>query len=242
MRNEAFMRDRSTLRLRLLAGGVALATTISFGVWSAPPAGAAAARNDDATAASTDHPLSAKPDDIPGRGLLCDFDHTSWCVGVDPNSVVITTIELIAALKVIFDWIFKGESPDGEPEDQGKDDGEYKGKHRKPDGLCLTQAGGDVIWGKCGTKSGTSVYNSAEWVVVAANNGGFGFANVYWLVKGKTLYLTEPPKIAAGHRLRLHALFGGAGGQALQEWKFFSIGANGQLIKEALKPGEIVRL
>jgi hypothetical protein len=235
MRKEAFMRDRFTIRLRLLAGGVALAMTISFGMWSAPPAEAAATR-------SHHHERPAKPDAIPGKGLLCDFDHTSWCVGGAKASPA-STIELYAALLYIIDFIIKVIVGD-RPADDGEDDGDYKGKHRRneDEGLCLSQAGGDVIWAKCGTKSGTAIYNSATWVVVVANNGGFGFANLYWLEKGETLYLTEPPKITAGAHLRLHHLFGGAGGQALQEWKFFSLRANGQLTNEVLKPGEIVRL
>jgi hypothetical protein len=150
--------------------------------------------------------------------LLCDFNHPSWCAGAnlkaDPGAeieIAAAAITLIGAVVTIikgaiyvwFKWLRR-----------------YKGKHEGHlVGTCLTQSGGNVIWGKCGTGTTGAVATSRMWEVVPTLNNAIEYVNYYWQNKGQVLFLTEPQKITANGHLRLHALFPGSGGQQSQEWK-----------------------
>jgi hypothetical protein len=231
------MRSTVSLRLRLLAGGVALATTVSLGVWGTTPAGAAVRH--------PHHELSAGPSvDKNYPGLLCDFDHKSWCIGTGPKAkttfgeieivadymtvvlfVVATIKGVIWAVIKFRRWWHTG-----------------GGGHERPYmvGNCLTQSNGQVIWGKCAKGTTGAAVTSQTWKVEYFSNGADGFVNEYWLNKGKSLWLTEPAKIVANGRLRLHAMFGlGTGGIQLQEWHAKGEPAGSSL---DLKPGEPIRL
>jgi hypothetical protein len=206
------MRSVSRVRLRLVAASVAAATVMATGIVSAPPAGAAARR-------SHYYELSAKPFVlVKSPDLLCDFNHPSWCAGAnlkaDPGAeieIAAAAITLIGAVVTIikgaiyvwFKWLRR-----------------YKGKHEGHlVGTCLTQSGGNVIWGKCGTGTTGAVATSRMWEVVPTLNNAIEYVNYYWQNKGQVLFLTEPQKITANGHLRLHALFPGSGGQQSQEWK-----------------------
>jgi hypothetical protein len=221
MRKEALMRSNVSLRLRLVAGAVAAATVVAVGVVSAPPAGAA----------TRSHPhieLSTRPavdKTYSNTGLLCDFDHKSWCVGHGPVgkthlsdgemvvygfymaafSFVVTLVGLVARAIIKFRrWWHKG-----------------GGGHERPyfTGDCLTQSAGQVVFAKCAKGTKGAAVTSQTWRVEYVSNGSEGLVNQYWLSKGKSLWLTEPAKIVEGGLLRLHTMFGvNTGGFELQEW------------------------
>jgi hypothetical protein len=228
------MRSTVSLRLRLLAGGVALATAISLGVWATPAAAAPARTAHPAATSSHHHELSpqtpfsaARParsaSPSIGATLLawCDFVHPSWCAGTDAPATAKTAvvdIEIAGAVTGII--LFVVQVIKGIVYLRGIFRG-YKGRHRKSDliGDCLTQAGGKVVWGKCGSGTTGALATSSLWQEELGANNSIGLVNDYWLTRGKMLWLTAPQPIKANGHLRLHALFGGAGGQTLQEWK-----------------------
>jgi hypothetical protein len=220
------------LLARSVTAAIAAAAIVCVSLPSTP-ASAATVRSDRhslsaRTPFSGDRPVRLSPSAefplIPSTAStypLCDFHHHSWCAGTTANAHgthVVVRIEIGAALITIIQAviytikgiiyirnIFRG----------------YKGKHRKTDliGDCLTQASRNVVWGKCGAGTTGAMATSSLWQEQIGSNNALGFVNDYWLIKGQSLWLTAPQPIKANGHLRLHALFGGAGGQTLQEWK-----------------------
>ena len=194
------------IRRRCLAVVVAVATAVGCTiVASAMPASAQPASSARLITSARPAGLIAKdqpaaytqpalPADIISSGLpICLTNSNTYCLGVNPNDVIHTVVEVSQFLLNV--WLAYKLGKKTNPPDKGDDQDEFKvfeqaGGSTYDTGLCLADTGGNAYYATCGA-------NGTVWVVVPHSNGAY-LASRYSLDHGNPKSVLSVNPLAVG--------------------------------------------